>query len=88
MALLTQKDRNKLDGVGRAFLKNMKYQFVGNSLAISIPQQFTGLQFKDRIQQGIDFDRLADVVWDVIEHEHSRTAVRDVSFQLAEGGQQ
>lgn len=61
----------------------MKYQSVGN-----IPRQFTGLQFKDRIQQGIDFDRLAEVVWDVIEHEHSGTAVRDVSFQLAEGGQQ
>lgn len=66
----------------------MKYQSVGNSLAMSIPRQFTGLQFKDRIQQRIDFDRLAEVVWDVIEHEHSGTAVRDVSFQLAEGGQQ
>lgn len=55
---------------------------------MSTPGQFTRLQFKDSIQQGVDCDYLADVVRGVIEHEHSGRATGDMSLKSAEGGQQ
>ena len=77
-----------LMGWGGLFLKKNEKVVCGEQPGVSTPGQFTGLQFKDRIQQGVDYDYLADVVWDIIEPEYSGTAVRDMSLQLAEGGRQ